>query len=58
VIEQAHIELSTVLNLYHDIAITFWLPETEAALAQMERARSHVGFLLKRKSYAMQQLWI
>ena len=27
VIEQAHIELSTVLNLYYDMAITFWLLE-------------------------------
>ena len=38
VVEQAHVELSTALNLYRNMAMTFWLPETEATLAQVERA--------------------
>jgi hypothetical protein len=33
---QARTALSTVLNLYRAMEMTFWLPETEAALAQME----------------------
>jgi tetratricopeptide (TPR) repeat protein len=35
--EQAHIELSTAINLYRAMEMTFWLPEAEAALAQVER---------------------
>jgi tetratricopeptide (TPR) repeat protein len=34
--EQARAELSTAVNLYRDMAMTFWLPETEAALAEVE----------------------
>jgi tetratricopeptide (TPR) repeat protein len=34
--EQARAELSTALVLYRDMAMTFWLPQTEAALAQVE----------------------
>jgi tetratricopeptide (TPR) repeat protein len=34
--EQAHIELSTAIELYQSMDMTFWLPETEAALAQVE----------------------
>jgi class 3 adenylate cyclase/tetratricopeptide (TPR) repeat protein len=34
--EQAHTELSTAIALYYDMAMTFWLPETEAVLAQVE----------------------
>jgi tetratricopeptide (TPR) repeat protein len=36
--EQAHAALSAAVNLYHAMEMTFWLPETEAALAvvQME----------------------
>jgi hypothetical protein len=34
---QAHIELSTAINLYRAMEMTFWLPEAEAALAQVER---------------------
>jgi DNA-binding winged helix-turn-helix (wHTH) protein/class 3 adenylate cyclase/tetratricopeptide (TPR) repeat protein len=34
--EQAHVELSTAMNLYRAMEMTFWLPETEAALAQVE----------------------
>ena len=36
VVEQAHVELSTNLNLYRDMAMTFWLPGMEATLAQVE----------------------
>jgi tetratricopeptide (TPR) repeat protein len=34
--EQARAELSTALAMYQAMAMTFWLPETEAALAQVE----------------------
>jgi class 3 adenylate cyclase/tetratricopeptide (TPR) repeat protein len=34
--EQARTELSTAIALYHDMEMTFWLPQTEAALAQVE----------------------
>jgi tetratricopeptide (TPR) repeat protein len=34
--EQAHAELSTAMALYRAMDMTFWLPETEAALAQVE----------------------
>jgi tetratricopeptide (TPR) repeat protein len=34
--EQARTELSTAIALYRDMEMTFWLPETEAALAQVE----------------------
>jgi tetratricopeptide (TPR) repeat protein len=34
--EHAHTELSTALELYHAMAMTFWLPEAEAVLAQVE----------------------
>jgi Tfp pilus assembly protein PilF len=33
--EQARAALSTAIKMYRDMAMTFWLPETEAALAQM-----------------------
>jgi hypothetical protein len=33
--EQAHTELSTAIALYRDMEMTFWLPETEAALARV-----------------------
>jgi tetratricopeptide (TPR) repeat protein len=35
--EQAHLELSTAINLYRTMDMTFWLPQIEAALAQVER---------------------
>ena len=35
--EQARAELSTAIEMYQAMAMTFWLPETEAALAQVER---------------------
>ena len=34
--EQARTELSTAIALYRDMEMTFWLPQTEAALAQVE----------------------
>jgi hypothetical protein len=34
--EQARAELSTAIDLYQAMTLTFWLPETEAALAQVE----------------------
>jgi tetratricopeptide (TPR) repeat protein len=38
--EQARTVLSTAIELYRTMEMTFWLPETEAALAQVE-ARLH-----------------
>jgi tetratricopeptide (TPR) repeat protein len=35
--EQARAELSAAIDLYRARAMTFWLPQTEAALAQVER---------------------
>ena len=29
--------LSTAIEMYHDMEMTFWLPETEAALAEVEK---------------------
>jgi tetratricopeptide (TPR) repeat protein len=34
--EQARVELSTAVDLYQAMAMHFWLPETEAALAQVQ----------------------
>jgi class 3 adenylate cyclase/tetratricopeptide (TPR) repeat protein len=34
--EQARAELSTAIEMYRDMDMTFWLPQTEAALAQVE----------------------
>jgi tetratricopeptide (TPR) repeat protein len=34
--EQARAELATALAMYQAMAMTFWLPQTEAALAQVE----------------------
>jgi tetratricopeptide (TPR) repeat protein len=34
--EQARAELSTAIELYRDMEMTFWLPETESALAEVE----------------------
>jgi hypothetical protein len=33
--EQAHAALSTAIALYRDLDMTFWLPQAEAALAQV-----------------------
>ena len=35
-VEHARIELSTAIEIYRDMAMTFWLPETESALADVE----------------------
>jgi class 3 adenylate cyclase/tetratricopeptide (TPR) repeat protein len=35
-VELARAELSTAINMYRDMEMTFWLPETEAALAAVE----------------------
>ena len=35
--EQARAKLSTAIEMYRDMEMTFWLPETEAALAQVEK---------------------
>ena len=34
--EQARAALSTAIAMYRDMKMTFWLPETEAALAEVE----------------------
>jgi Flp pilus assembly protein TadD len=34
--EQAHVELSTAIELYRAMDMIFWLPQAEAALAQVE----------------------
>jgi tetratricopeptide (TPR) repeat protein len=34
--EQAHTELATAIELYQSMDMTFWLPQTEAALVQVE----------------------
>jgi hypothetical protein len=33
--EQARAALATAIELYRDMEMTFWLPQTEAALAQV-----------------------
>jgi hypothetical protein len=34
--EQARAALSTAIEMYRSMEMTFWLPQTEAALAQVE----------------------
>jgi hypothetical protein len=34
--EQARTELSTAIAMYRTMAMTFWLPQAEATLAQVE----------------------
>jgi hypothetical protein len=34
--QQAHAELSTAIALYRAMDMTFWLPQAEAALVQLE----------------------
>ena len=34
--EQARAELSTAIKMYRDMEMTFWLPETESALVEVE----------------------
>jgi tetratricopeptide (TPR) repeat protein len=38
-LEQARAELSTAIEMYRDMEMTFWLPETEAALAEVGSRR-------------------
>jgi tetratricopeptide (TPR) repeat protein len=38
--EQARIALSTAIELYHAMAMTFWLPRAEATLAQVVKERT------------------
>ncbi len=35
--EHARAELSTAIEMYRDMEMTFWLPETETALAEVEK---------------------
>jgi tetratricopeptide (TPR) repeat protein len=35
-VEHAHTELSTAIAMYREMEMTFWLPETEAKLAEVE----------------------
>jgi hypothetical protein len=35
--EQAHTELAVASEMYRSMAMTFWIPQVEAALPQMER---------------------
>ena len=35
--EQARTALSTAMEMYRDMEMTFWLPETEATLAEVEK---------------------
>ena len=34
--QQAHAALAVAIDLYRDMEMTFWLPQAEAALAQVE----------------------
>lgn len=34
--EQARVELCAAIEMYCDMGMTFWLPQTEATLARME----------------------
>jgi hypothetical protein len=35
-VEQTRVEFSTAVAMYRAMDMTFWLPQTEAALAQVE----------------------
>jgi hypothetical protein len=48
--EQARAELSAAIAMYRAMAITFWLPQAEGALAQMEERYRQGGCLLRRKA--------
>jgi hypothetical protein len=41
--EQAHTELATAITLYRAMAMTFWLQQTEATLAQVLHAPGSLG---------------
>ena len=34
--EQARVELTAAIEMYQDMEMTFWLPQTETALAQVD----------------------
>jgi hypothetical protein len=38
-VEQACMELFTAIDLYRAMEMTFWLPQAEAALAQVDGSR-------------------
>src|SRR5262249_40487012 len=38
--EQARVGLATAVEMYRGMEMTFWLPQTETVLAQMEECRS------------------
>ena len=40
--EQARVELSTAIEMYRDMEMTFWLPQVEMALEQLTLQR-HFG---------------
>jgi hypothetical protein len=37
-LEQARVELSTAIALYHAMDMSFWLPEADMVLAQVEES--------------------
>jgi tetratricopeptide (TPR) repeat protein len=41
--EQAHTELSTAITMYRSMDMTFWLPHTQTALAQVQGAHREPG---------------
>ena len=45
--EQARTELSAAIVLYHAMDMTFWLPQTEAALAQVEGQEGPMAMLAR-----------
>ena len=46
--EQARAALATAIEMYRAMDMTFWLPETEAALAQVEAGCTPAGTVAKR----------
>ena len=42
-VELAHAELTMAMHLYRSMAMTLWLPQAEAALAQVLRKREAVN---------------
>ena len=54
--EQARAALSTAIEMYRAMDMTFWLPETEAALAQVESKRSWTAWATSPGSSALRYL--
>ena len=46
--EQARAALTTAIDLYRAMDMTFWLPQAEAALAQVEAGCTPEGTVAKR----------